>query len=417
MILLDVEMPGMDGVETARLIRARERSRETPIVFVTAHDADDARIAEAYSVGAVDYLLKPIRPEILKAKVTTFVQLAEQQQQAAARRAAEQARSILESITDAFFALNRDWRFTYVNQRAEVLLGQSREHLLGESIWEALAPAVGTEFHHAHLRAAAENVTVTAEVFYAPHERWYELHVYPSPDGLSVYFRDVTGRKQAEELLRASEEQRRLALDLAELGSWHVDPATMELTTDERFRSIFGTTSEQIDYEHAVAAIHPEDQPRVRDAVAAATRPDDPEPYAVEHRVVYPDGSIHWVFAKGRANFGGNGSARRPVTFDGTVADITERKRAEEQLRESEARFRQLADVMPQIVWTAEPDGTLDYYNRRWFEYVGLPPDAIDEARWDRYLHPDDLQTTYDTWTEFAALRKALRARVPREGR
>jgi PAS domain S-box-containing protein len=88
----------------------------------------------------------------------------------------------------------------------------------------------------------------------------------------------------------------------------------------------------------------------------------------------------------------------RPAYFATISRDITEAKKAQDALRESEARFRQLADAMPQIVWTAGPDGFLDYYNRRWFEYINLPETAGDAARWDQYLHPDDLKRVADTW-------------------
>lgn len=136
-------------------------------------------------------------------------------------------------------------------------------------------------------------------------------------------------RARAEAALRASEERRRMALDSAELGAWSVDPETMTLTTDDRFRAIFGINSDRVSYEQAVGVIHPDDQERVRDAVADATRPDDPEPYAVEYRVIHQDGSIHWVFAKGRANI--EESERKLVSFDGTVTDITARKEAEQE--------------------------------------------------------------------------------------
>ena len=76
--------------------------------------------------------------------------------------------------------------------------------------------------------------------------------------------------------LAESEDRRRLVLESAELGSWHVDPSTMSLTTDERFRAIFGVTADHIDYEQAVALIHPDDQGHVRAAVDAATHPDNP---------------------------------------------------------------------------------------------------------------------------------------------
>ena len=107
-------------------------------------------------------------------------------------------RAVLESITDAFYAIDRDWRFTYVNRQAEVLLGRSRDELLGKNIWEEYTPAIETEFYGAYHHSMSENVRVTFEPFYPPHDRWYEVNVYPSPEGLSVYFRDITDRKRAE---------------------------------------------------------------------------------------------------------------------------------------------------------------------------------------------------------------------------
>src|SRR5258705_2093525 len=74
-VLLDVQMPGFDGFETATMIRERERSRYTPIIFLTGYDASDLHVFNGYSLGAVDYLVKPIIPEILRAKVTVFVDL------------------------------------------------------------------------------------------------------------------------------------------------------------------------------------------------------------------------------------------------------------------------------------------------------------------------------------------------------
>jgi signal transduction histidine kinase len=91
LILLDVQMPTMSGFEAARLIRARDRSRHVPIIFITAFDRDDAEVLEAYRLGAVDFLLKPIQPEILKAKASVFVELQRRTQEV--ERQAEQIRA------------------------------------------------------------------------------------------------------------------------------------------------------------------------------------------------------------------------------------------------------------------------------------------------------------------------------------
>jgi signal transduction histidine kinase/CheY-like chemotaxis protein len=143
-----------------------------------------------------------------------------------------------------------------------------------------------------------------------------------------------------------SERLRRMALDAAELGVWSVNPADMSITTDERFRTIFHGSPDFSSYERDFGAIHPEDQPRVAAAVAAAVRPDDPAPYVQEYRVVRPDGSVRWVSATGRAYLVDGLTGRRVESFDGTVRDITEHKQAQERMRLGDERVRAVSRLL-----------------------------------------------------------------------
>ena len=263
----------------------------------------------------------------------------------AIRSGEARTRTILESIADGFYALDRDWRFTYVNSAGEKLLDRAHGDLIGKRLWDEYPGAVGSAFELAYRRVASERIPESFTAYYPDFDRWYAVSAYPATDGLTVYFRDVSEQKLIEERLHASEERRLLALDGAELGAWNMDPATMSIRTDARLRAIFGFPEEFTDYSEAVLVVHPDDEAAVHSAVAAAIRVDDPLPYALEYRIVRPDGSIRWVFAKGRAKIEGVGPARRTVSFDGTVADITERKRAEEereylvdQLRQQDTR-------------------------------------------------------------------------------
>lgn len=109
---------------------------------------------------------------------------------------------VLERITDAFFALDDEWRFTYVNQEAEQLLERPKEQLLGKSLWEEFPEIVGSTFYREYHRAMAEQVKVEFEEFYPPLDTWFGVRTYPSEEGLSVYFQDISERKQVEERLR-----------------------------------------------------------------------------------------------------------------------------------------------------------------------------------------------------------------------
>jgi PAS domain S-box-containing protein len=151
------------------------------------------------------------------------------------------------------------------------------------------------------------------------------------PSGIFVHGVDVTDLIQSRRAIEASEKQRRLALDAAELGSWHFDPAIQELITDKRMREIYGLTTDRMTYDDVVRLVHPDDRQQVVDAIAAATRLVDPVPYAVEHRVVRTNGTVRWVFGKGRANFETVDGGAVRISFDGTTADITDRKAAENE--------------------------------------------------------------------------------------
>lgn len=120
-----------------------------------------------------------------------------------------QVLDILESITDGFFAVDNDWRFTYVNHKAEELLRKRKEELLFRSMWDAFPEVVGTTFYKEFKRAKEEMLPLSFEEFYPPLDKWFEVHVYPYENGLSGYFDDATKRKHIEEALKASEKKLR----------------------------------------------------------------------------------------------------------------------------------------------------------------------------------------------------------------
>jgi PAS domain S-box-containing protein len=149
-ILLDVRMPEMDGFETAELIRSRPRSRQTPIIFLTGYKSEE-HLFRGYDLGAVDFLFKPIVPEVLRSKIAVFVELnrstAKLKEQAEAmarqaevlRKAELKFRSLLEAAPDAMVMCREDGEITMVNSQAEVLFGCGRSALVSRNI-RALVP-------------------------------------------------------------------------------------------------------------------------------------------------------------------------------------------------------------------------------------------------------------------------------------
>jgi PAS domain S-box-containing protein len=131
------------------------------------------------------------------AVVTTFTELAQQKPEPVCNAPAQQLSDTLESISDGFFALDRDWRFTYVNLQAARWLNRPSKDLIGNSIWEEFPESVGSLFEQEYRHAATFQVTVSFESFYPPLNAWYAVRAYPIASGLAVYFQDVTEEKAA----------------------------------------------------------------------------------------------------------------------------------------------------------------------------------------------------------------------------
>ncbi len=203
-ILLDVKMPEMDGFQTAELIRARKRSRHTPILFLTAYKSDE-HLFRGYDLGAVDFLFKPIVPEILRSKVGVFVELSRntallERQTEVLSKAEQKFRAVLEAAPDAMIISAEDGRISLVNSQVEVMFGCKREEIVGQNI-RSLVPgwsghSIATPASPTEMNAIRNNaVQFPVEISLSP------LH---TEEGLLLTsaIRDITERKRADEEIR-----------------------------------------------------------------------------------------------------------------------------------------------------------------------------------------------------------------------
>lgn len=157
--------------------------------------------------------------------------------------------------------------------------------------------------------------------------------------GILEINRDVTARKQAEEESRRANEQRRLALESANMGTWSIDIASGRMSWDERCANIFGfddSAGSQIDYADLLARIHPDDRETHDEAIRKATANPSGGAYSREFRVLRPDGTVRWVASHGRVLSAGGDDPRHAIRLVGVSMEITERRQAEERLRQAQ---------------------------------------------------------------------------------
>nr|WP_051470032.1 PAS domain S-box protein [Fischerella sp. PCC 9605] len=294
------------------------------------------------------------------------------------------------------------------NPAAERLFGWSETEVLGQPI-----PVVPEEKQQEcrQLRAAVANGEIFAGVETYRRKRdgstaIVSISAAPlydesgSVNAIVLIFQDITERQRAQEALQESEARLRLAIKVARLGTWRYDPSTDLIELDERMREIWGVSDDtvRLPLPIVIERIHPDDRTRVAIAVSTALDPRLSGTYDIEYRIVWSDGSERWVSANGQAQFEGEGISRHPVGFIGTALDITDRKIAETTLRQSEERYRYLAESIPQLVWTADANGMLTDVNQRWLEFTGLTLAQAQTEGWQAIVHPDDVPTLSQNW-------------------
>ena len=320
------------------------------------------------------------RPLVEEGEVTgtvvTFFDLTERKRAGEALRASNRrAENILESITDAFLALNGGWRFTYLNSEAERFLQRRREDLFGKNIWEEFPELVGSVVYDQYHRALSEHATVVFEWFSLRLDAWFEIRVYPTEDGLAVYFRNIDQRKRAEEdrqrLLRHSE-RRAAELDaviqsipdavyignesgismcndasLEMLGFENLDELNQNIPVlSERLQNRFAETGERIP---------PEEEPFVR-ALRGETVIEE---VVAQHQKTKEDVTVRCSAA--------------PICYGGKIVgavavntDITASRQAEEKLRESEIFARSTLNSLSARVAILDETGLILATNRAW---------------------------------------------------
>jgi len=249
--------------------------------------------------------------------------------EAKTRHLNEQLQNTLESITDAVFTLDRHWRFLYLNNEAARQLGRTRDSLIGRDIWSEFPEAVGTTFEIQSRRAFELQQTVEFEEFFPPRRAWFSVRGYPSEQGLTVYFQNITRQRQAREEARTSEERFRLLARATNDAIWDWDVTTNVLWWNEGFETLFGYRREDdgLTTRSWTSRVHPDERPRVIASIERALT-DGADTWSAEYRFRRSDGTYAVVLDRGYIIRDPEGT---PVRMIGGMTDVTERRRLEAQ--------------------------------------------------------------------------------------
>lgn len=390
-VLLDVIMPGMSGFETAKAIRSQERSRHTPIIFLTANDIDRAQLEEGYALGAVDFLVKPLLPIALQAKVRGFVDLFQDKQRT--KRQAEQLHLLVQGTTEyAIFMLDPEGIILTWNSGAERLKGYKENEIIGQHFSRFYPPdAIERKWPEHELEAAKAVGRFEDEGWRIRKDGsqfWANVVITALRDatgelrGFSKVTRDLTERRRSEEnarrlveeeLARKSAEQvlqseQRFARFMQHLPglAWIKDVQGRYVYANDAAEKAFGTPRPElygkVDEEVFPPKTAAQFREHDRQAISSGTGVQVIE--ALEQ-----EGTVRYSLV---SKFPITSSEARVALVGGMAIDITEQLQVQQALRDSEERFRGLMEQAPFSIQILSADGRTISVNPAWEELWGV---------------------------------------------
>lgn len=264
--------------------------------------------------------------------------------------------TILESITDGFFSINPDWTVTYWNKEAAQLMGTRPQDIVGKNLWDVFRDMIPLKFYDEFHQALEKDQAVHFEEYFAPLNRWFEVSAYPSSAGLSVYFKDVTERKKAEEEIKLSNERYALSSQASNdsIWDWDLKKNTVQ-RPGRKLENIFGypvINSEEVDA-FWKEKVHPDDWQRITQLRTAILQNPHENFWNDEYRFLKPDGTYAYVSDKAYILRDKTGVAERMI---GASRDITKEK---EEFNEV-ARIRQNLDSLinntSDMIWSVDKE-------------------------------------------------------------
>ncbi len=298
---------------------------------------------------------------------------------------------VFDRITDAMIALDKNWNYTYVNKKAGELHNRDPKDLIGKNIWKEF-PDVVKEPLYASLHSAMEKqepVILTA--FYALNNSWYEDFIYPSPDGVSVYYRDITEKKIAEEKIKLSEEQFRTLYEENPLMNFTLDGQGKILSVNKRGALELGYTKSELTGKSILKVFSMENHSTVLQQISECIKnPNQSFSWTIQKNT--KSGETIFVSETGTSLLNENNEYEVLIVCE----NITERKLSEQKIRASEEKFRMLIENSHDAISLINENGELIYLSPAGERITGFTSDEIKGRKIFEFLHTDSSHTAKD---------------------
>lgn len=405
LILLDVKMPEMDGVEICQQLKQDDRTRDIPIIFISALSEAKKRV-KCFEAGGVDFISKPFDELEVLARVRTHVNLRNLQlnmEEQVLKHTEEffkseaRFRATFDQAAVGIAHVAPDGRFLRLNDKYCDIVGYGMDEMQELTFQDITHPDdLEADVKQVNSLLNDEIKTHTMEKRYVRKDGelvWVDLTVSLKRDeaGQAEWFvavvQDITDRKLAEKTLQESEEHLLRAQEMANVGSWQWDISENRIEWSPQVYKIYGIDPEiSLTYENLLKSIHPEDREYHDKTTTAWLNNRGGPPY--EYRVVRPNGDIRHIYGKGKVECDAVGE---PVRFSGTLQDVTELKKAELAHLKSEARFSATFGQAAVGIAHVAHDGHFLRINDKFCDIVGYDKAEMLALTFHEITHPDDL--------------------------
>jgi PAS domain S-box-containing protein len=305
-------------------------------------------------------------------------------------------RSILDRISDGFIAIDKDWNYVYLNASAAALFNKPPASLIGKNVWQESPASVGNNFYKAYHDAMEQQQYRFLESYHDGFQRWFQSDIYPSPEGISIHFRDVTEQKQAQKQLADANERFSIVASATNDVLWETDLEAGTLWWNDNFYEKFGydKNSVKLSDRSWEEYIHPEDKAHVLEVVEAAINDPSITTWSDEYRFRKADGTYLNIFDRCHIARNADGKAIRMI---GSMADITplfetkmELQRSLQAVIKERALADRLIDSLPGVFYFFDANGKFIRWNKQ-FEFVtGYSAEEIANMHPTQFFPPEE---------------------------